>query len=121
MPTYHRPKVAYIDPGGRDVGALVLLAAAAVAAFAVATFVLAHLVLLAAAAATFVVVMGGVIAAMRWVASPRRLRQQHYGRATVRVLPSRPSQGIPAARPRAIEAPRTVPAQVRLRDTSGAR
>jgi hypothetical protein len=105
MPTYHRPKVAYIDPGSRDVGALVLLAAAAVAAAAVAMFVLAHLVLLAATAATFAVVMGGVLAAMRWVASPKRLRQQIPQRYRARVPAPRPARAIPASRPGAIGAP----------------
>lgn len=59
MPTYYRPRVAHIDPGGADVGGLLALAAAAVAIGAVVLFVFAHLLLLAVCAAVFVTAIGG--------------------------------------------------------------
>ncbi len=65
-------------------------------------FLLAHIVLLAACAGLFIVVMGAVIAAVRWAASPRRLRQQNYPRPVVRVLPARHAQAVLAPRPGAI-------------------
>ena len=119
MPTYFRPaRVDITEGGGR--GGLVLIAAAVVAAAAVGRV---H---------------------RRAHRAPGRLRRR-LGRGhgcfhrlvpvdqqpqeipgvspapTVRVITARPTQAIPAPRPRAIEAPRTVPAQVRLRDTSGAK
>lgn len=109
MPTYYRPKVAYIDPGGRGTGALVLIAAVLAAAAAVVAFIVGHPELLAVCAAVFVTVMGGIIAAMRWVASPARLRRQLHPRYTAPPIAARPAQALPAAR-RAIEAPRTLPA-----------
>jgi hypothetical protein len=119
VPTYYRPKLAHVDRGGADVGRLVLIAAGIAAAAAVVAFVAAHAVLLAAAAGVFVAVIGGLAAWFRWAASPQRLRARYCLRPAVRVPAARPPQAIPAPRPRAIEAPRTVPAQVRLRDTFG--
>jgi hypothetical protein len=57
MPTYVRPRVAIIDPGGGfDPGAAVLIGAAVVALGAVAAFVMAHLVLIAIYAGILAVV-----------------------------------------------------------------
>jgi hypothetical protein len=109
MPTYYRPKVAHVDPGGADVGSLVLIAAAIATAAAVVLFVLAHLVLLAVCAAAFVAVIGGLCVVFRRAASPRRWREYRYPRPTVRVEAARAAQAI-AAPPRAIEAPRAGPA-----------
>lgn len=106
MPTYIRPRRVDITEGGADIGALVLVAAGVLAGGAVVAFVLAHLVLLATAAAVFAAVMGAVAWWTRWLASPERL-QEH--RAAV-AAPG-PAQAIPAPRPKAIEAARTIPAQ----------
>lgn len=106
MPTYIRPARVDITEGGAGIGALVLIAAGVAAAAAVATFVLAHLELLAVCAAAFVVVMGAVLAGMRWVASPARLRRQLHPRYPASLPAPRPARAIPASRPRAIGAPR---------------
>jgi len=119
MPSYIRPARVDVTEGGT--GGLVFIAAAIATAAAVVLFVLAHLVLLAVCAGVFVTVMGAVLTAMQWAASPRRLRQHLHPRYTASVPARRPARVLPAPRPRPIEAPRTVPAQVRLRDTSGAR
>ena len=105
MPTYIRPARVDITGGGRGIGGLVLIAAGLAAAAAVAMFVLAHLALLAGCAAAFLAIMGAVIAAMRWVASPKRLRRQLHPQYPARVAAPRPAQAIPAPQPRAIEAP----------------
>ena len=91
------------------------------AAAAVVAFIAAHIVLLAVCAGVFTAVMGGVAVWFRWAASPQRLRAHYCPRPTVRMPAARPAQAIPAPRPLAIEAPRTVPAQVRLPDTFGAK
>ena len=120
MPTYIRPARVDITDGGGG-GGLVPIAAAVLAAAAVVAFIAAHVVLLAVCAAVFVAVMGSVALWFRWAASPQRLRAHYHPRPTVRVPAARPGQALPAPRRRAIEAPRTAPAQVRLRDTSGAK
>ena len=104
-------------PSGGD--ALAVVVPVAVAAVVV-VFVLAHLALLAGCAAAFVVVMGGVIAGMRWVASPRRMRQQLHPQAVRRTLPAAPARAITAP-PRAIEAARVIPAHVVIGPGRGAR
>ncbi len=119
MPVYFRPARVDITEG-RGPGGLVLIGAGIAAAAAVATFVLAHLLLLAGCAVAFAAVMGGVIGAMRWAASPQRLRQQLHSRSAVRVLASRPAQEL-SAPPRSIAAPRPavpLPGQVRDRESA---
>lgn len=106
MPVFTRPRQAIIIEDGPGTGALALIVAV-LAAGTVAGFVLAHLELLAACAAVFVVAMGSIAAGMRWAASPRRLHPQRYARPTVPVLPPRPAQDLPAPRPKAIGAPRS--------------
>lgn len=105
MPTYIRPKLAHVDPGGADWGGLVLIAAGIATAAALVAFILAHLVLLAAAAGVFAVVMGAVIVAFRRAASPRRWAEYRYPEPTVRIGEPGTAQAISAPRPRAIEAP----------------
>ena len=80
------------------------------AAVAVVAFVVAYAAELAAAVAAFVVIMAAVLAGMRWVASPRRMRRQLHPQA-LRTLPAAPVRAI-SAPPRAIEAPRVIPAHV---------
>ena len=109
MPTYIQPKVAHVDPGGADVGGLVLIAAAVGTAAAVVVFVLAHLALLAVCAAVFIAVIGGLGVAFRRAASPRRWREYRYPQPSVTIPPAGPAQAI-SAPPRAIEAPRIIPA-----------
>ena len=104
MPTYIRPRVAHIDPGGADVGGLVLIGAAIGAAAAVILFALAHLVLLAVVAGVFIAVMGAVVVVFRRAASPRRWREYRYPKPTVRIERPR-AAGELSAPPLAISRP----------------
>ena len=104
MPTYYRPKVAHIEPGGADPGGLVPAAAAIAAAAAVVVFIIAHLVLLAVVAGVFVAVMAAVAVAFRKAASARKWAEYRYPEPPVRVTAARPAQALPAPPP-AIEAP----------------
>jgi hypothetical protein len=109
VPTYYRPRVAHIEPGGASIGGLVLIAAGLGVAAAVVLFVFAHLVLLAVCAAVFAAVMGAVIAVMRRAASPRRWAEHRYPKPTVRI-PAAESARELSAPPLAIEPARVLPA-----------
>ena len=85
---------------------------------AMVSFAIAHAVILAVYAVVFVVVMGGVLWAMR-----RRVLAQGRARAATRgmvtrgpVVTQRPARTVRAvtAGPRAIEAPKVIPARVLL-------
>ena len=108
VPTYIRPKLAHVDPGGTDWGGLVLIAAAIAAVGGLVLFIAAHLVLLAACTGAFVAVMSAVIVVFRRAASPRRWAEYRYPKPPVTIPAPRPARALPAPRPRAIEAPRAV-------------
>jgi len=110
VPTYIRPKLAHVDPGGTDWGGLVLIAAAIAAVGGLVLFIAAHLVLLAVCAGVFIAVMSAVIVMFRRAASPRRWAEYRYPEPTVRIPPARPAQAI-LAPPLAIEPARILPAQ----------
>ena len=107
MPTYIRPARVDITEG-RGIGGLVLIGAAAAAVAAVVGFVAVNAELLAVCGVVFVTVMGGILAVMRWLVSPRRLRRHPGPPPAARVLTARPARPLSASRPRAIGAPRTV-------------
>lgn len=71
MPTYIKPKMAHVEPGGADWGGLVLIGAGVLAAAALVAFIVAHLVLLAVCLGVFIVTMGGLVVAMRMAVSGR--------------------------------------------------
>ena len=101
MPTYIKPKLAHVEPGGADWGAVALAGAGVVAAAAVAAFIFAHLVLLAVCLGVFVAVMGGLVVAMRVAVS---------GRAELPEIEPHPMAPVAVRRailgqPRAIAAP----------------
>jgi hypothetical protein len=110
VPTYYRPKMAHVEPGGADIGGLVLIAAVLGAAAAVALFIAAHLVYFAVCAAVFAAVMGAVIVVFRRAASPRRWAEYRYPEPTVRIEAPEPVQAITAP-PLAIGPARILPAQ----------
>lgn len=93
MPTYYRPRMAHVDPGGPDWGALALIAAGVAAAAAVVAFALAHLILIAAAVAVLAAVPIGTAMVMRRFIEPRGIRrwrrEQERGRVAGRARPSR--------------------------------
>src|SRR5258707_796233 len=72
MPTYYRPRIAHVDPGGADVGGLVLVVAAVAG---VVAFVLAHLVVVAVCVGVLVAVPVGSALAMRRLIQPRGIRR----------------------------------------------
>jgi hypothetical protein len=89
----------------------VFLAAAVAAAAAVVAFVAAYAAEVAVVAGVFLAVMGAVVAGMRWVASPARMRRQLHPGYQARAVAAAPVRALPAPR-KAIGAPRVIPAQV---------